>query len=74
MLGRRRSPQRPAPLSGTLPGVALQVPTDNEPVELVRATLEALARVDEPNLLGQMVDNNTRDEALWRPLFRPRTP
>jgi GT2 family glycosyltransferase len=50
------------------PWVALQVPTYNEPVDLVRRTLEALARVDYPNLLVQVVDNNTRDEALWRPL------
>lgn len=67
VLGRRQSPLvRPA--SRTLPWVALQVPTYNEPPELVIRTLESLARIDYPHLIVQVVDNNTRDPALWRPL------
>src|SRR5207302_1607715 len=68
VLGRRSEPHRAPPADAELPWVALQVPTYNEPVELVRRTLEALARVDYPRLLVQVVDNNTRDEALWRPI------
>ena len=50
------------------PTVAVQVPTYNEPVEVVRPTLESLAGLDYPNYIVQVVDNNTRDPALWRPL------
>jgi cellulose synthase/poly-beta-1,6-N-acetylglucosamine synthase-like glycosyltransferase len=68
VLGRRHVPRRAAPADAPLPWVTLQVPTYNEPVELVQRTLEALDRIDYPNLLVQVVDNNTRDERLWRPL------
>ncbi|MGH7610799.1 MAG: glycosyltransferase [Candidatus Dormibacteria bacterium] len=54
--------ERPWPL------VVLQVPTYNEPVELVAETLRALGRLDYPRFLVQVVDNNTTDEAVWRPL------
>ncbi|GAC1615060.1 MAG: hypothetical protein NVS9B1_24750 [Candidatus Dormibacteraceae bacterium] len=50
------------------PRVCLQVPAYNEPPELVRQTLEALARLDYPNFLVQVVVNNTTDEALWHPV------
>ena len=67
VLGRQESPLV-RPVSQTLPWVALQVPTYNEPPELVIRTLEALAQVDYPHLLVQVVDNNTKDPALWGPL------
>lgn len=67
VLSRRRQARVVPPLT-RLPWVALQVPSYNEPVEVVRPTLEALARVDYPNLMIQVVDNNTSDEAVWRPL------
>ncbi|MGH7904287.1 MAG: glycosyltransferase, partial [Candidatus Dormibacteraceae bacterium] len=50
------------------PPIALQVPTYNEPVEVVGETLRALAAVDYPSLIVQVVDNNTTDPAVWRPL------
>ncbi|MGH7685760.1 MAG: glycosyltransferase [Candidatus Dormibacteria bacterium] len=56
------------PVSRTNPWVALQVATYNEPVEIVRRTLEALARIDYERLIVQVVDNNTKDPALWMPL------
>jgi cellulose synthase/poly-beta-1,6-N-acetylglucosamine synthase-like glycosyltransferase len=61
-------PPLPRPLSKTWPAVALQVATYNEPVDIVRQTLEALARVEYPNLIVQVVDNHTTDPALWQPL------
>jgi len=67
VLSRRRVPRVVPPLI-RLPWVALQVPSYNEPVEVVRPTLEALAQVSYPNLIVQVVDNNTTDEAVWRPL------
>ena len=64
----RREPRRTIPPLTRAPWVALQVPTYNEPVEVVRPTLESLAQLDYPNLLIQVVDNNTTDPALWQPL------
>src|SRR5438105_11959358 len=48
--------------------VALQIPTYNEPIDVLRPTLESLARVDYPRLVVQVVDNNTTDPSVWRPL------
>jgi cellulose synthase/poly-beta-1,6-N-acetylglucosamine synthase-like glycosyltransferase len=50
------------------PRVAIQVPAYNEPPELLRQTLEALARLDYPDYLVQVVVNNTTDPALWQPV------
>jgi hypothetical protein len=50
------------------PVVCLQVPTYNEPPELVVETIRSLADLDYPALRIQIVDNNTTDEALWRPV------
>src|SRR5437870_7326975 len=51
-----------------LPRVALQVPAYNEPVEIMRETLGALAKLDYPDLIVQVVDNNTKDPEVWKPL------
>ncbi|HEX4756154.1 MAG TPA: glycosyltransferase [Candidatus Dormibacteraeota bacterium] len=64
----RREPARVVPPLTNLPWVALQVPSYNEPVDVVRPTLESLAQMDYPNLIIQVVDNNTTDPELWRPL------
>ena len=67
VLGRREQPLPPPP-ADYLPVVALQVPTYDEPVDVVAGTLEALSGLDYPRLLVQVVDNNTTDPALWRPI------
>jgi len=64
----RRTRQRAIPALTREPWVALQVPTYNEPVEVVQPTLESLAQIDYPHLLVQVVDNNTTDPALWKPI------
>ncbi len=69
VLGRRGPPAPPA-RAGPLPVVALQVPAYDEPVDIVRRTLEALARLDYPSLMVQVVDNNTPDPAVWMGLQR----
>ena len=66
VLSRRPRPLPEAP--HYWPRVALQVPTYNEPVEVVQGTLESLARLDYPNFIVQVVDNNTKDPAVWQPL------
>jgi cellulose synthase/poly-beta-1,6-N-acetylglucosamine synthase-like glycosyltransferase len=68
VLGRRGSPPPPPLPVGPPPFVALQVPAYDEPVEIVRATLEALAHLDYPNYMVQVVDNNTPDPEVWKPL------
>ncbi len=70
VLGRRRrdAPPAPPPTLGHQPWVVVQVPMYNEPFELVRETLLALARLDYPNYLVQVVDNNTKDPAVWAPV------
>lgn len=53
---------------GYSPKVSIHVPTHNEPPELVIETLDALARLDYDNYEVLVIDNNTADESLWRPL------
>ncbi len=50
------------------PKVSLHLPIHNEPPEMVRMTLEALDRVDYPNLEVLVMDNNTKDPAVWQPV------
>jgi glycosyltransferase involved in cell wall biosynthesis len=50
------------------PVVCLQVPTYNEPPELVVETIRSLVDLDHPDLRIQVIDNNTTDDALWRPV------
>lgn len=52
------------------PRVALHVPCHDEPVEVVEQTLHRLARLEYPRDRYQVlvVDNNTRDPALWQPI------
>ena len=48
--------------------VSVHVPAYNEPAHMLIETLDALARLDYPNFEVIVVDNNTRDEAVWRPV------
>ncbi len=58
------APAMPAPP----PLVCLQVPTYNEPPDLVLETLASLVAIDYPALCVQVIDNNTTDPALWQPV------
>ena len=51
-----------------LPKVSIHVPCYNEPPDMVIETLDALAKLDYPDFEVLVIDNNTRDEAVWRPL------
>jgi exo-beta-1,3-glucanase (GH17 family)/cellulose synthase/poly-beta-1,6-N-acetylglucosamine synthase-like glycosyltransferase len=53
-----------------LPGVSIHVPAYNEPPDMLIETLDALSRLDYPDFEVIVVDNNTRDEAVWRPVER----
>jgi cellulose synthase/poly-beta-1,6-N-acetylglucosamine synthase-like glycosyltransferase len=66
---RNRAPGEPGhPPPARQPRVCVQVPCYAEPPEVVKATLDALARLDYDNYEVVVIDNNTRDEALWRPV------
>jgi cellulose synthase/poly-beta-1,6-N-acetylglucosamine synthase-like glycosyltransferase len=53
---------------GPYPSVCLQVPCYNEPPDMVIETLESLRALDYPNYEIQVIDDNTDDESLWRPV------
>ena len=50
------------------PKVSIHVPAYNEPPEMVIETLDALARLDYSNYEVLVIDNNTPDERVWRPV------
>jgi cellulose synthase/poly-beta-1,6-N-acetylglucosamine synthase-like glycosyltransferase len=50
------------------PFVSLQVPAYNEPPEMLIETLESLVALDYPAYEILVIDDNTDDEALWRPV------
>jgi glycosyltransferase involved in cell wall biosynthesis len=51
-----------------LPFVSLHVPAHNEPPDMVIDTLRALVRLDYPRYEVILIDDNTDDERLWRPV------
>ena len=53
---------------GREPFVSIHVPAHNEPPELVIQTLRSLARIEWVNYEVLVIDNNTNDPRLWRPL------
>jgi cellulose synthase/poly-beta-1,6-N-acetylglucosamine synthase-like glycosyltransferase len=50
------------------PKVSIHVPAYNEPAAMLIETLDALARLDYPDFEVLVIDNNTRDENVWRPV------
>jgi cellulose synthase/poly-beta-1,6-N-acetylglucosamine synthase-like glycosyltransferase len=58
----------PKVVAGYVPKVSLHVPTYAEPPELVIETLNALAGLEYQNYEVMVIDNNTADEELWRPV------
>jgi glycosyl transferase family 2 len=63
---RPSAPSSPAP--ALRPRVSVQVPCYAEPPDVVIATLDHLARLAYDNYEVVVIDNNTADEALWRPV------
>lgn len=67
-VSKRRWAALPAPDGMRLPKVSIHLPICNEPPEMVRQTLDALAELDYPDFEVLVVDNNTADPALWEPV------
>ena len=57
----------PAP-DGFAPKVSIHVPAHREPPDMLKATLDAVARLDYPNFECVVVINNTPDPTFWRPI------
>jgi len=53
---------------GKLPMVSIHVPAYNEPPAMMIKTLDALARLDYPRYEVIVIDNNTKDPDVWRPV------
>ncbi len=51
-----------------LPKVSIHLPICNEPPQMVRQTLDALAKLDYPDFEVLVIDNNTTDPAVWEPV------
>lgn len=65
----RRRPFQPILAdSAYRPKVSIHVPCYNEPPEMVKQTLDALADLDYPDFEVLIIDNNTKDPAVWEPV------
>lgn len=71
----RRLIVKPEPLapatigdSLTFPKVSIHIPAYYEPVEMLKQTLDAVARLDYPNFECVVIINNTPDPAFWQPI------
>jgi exo-beta-1,3-glucanase (GH17 family)/cellulose synthase/poly-beta-1,6-N-acetylglucosamine synthase-like glycosyltransferase len=63
-------PTVPATIGGSVsfPKVSIHVPAYFEPPEMLKATLDAVARLDYPNFECVVIINNTPDPAFWQPI------
>ena len=65
---RRQFAALPARSRAQQPFVSIHLPCCNEPPEMVIATLEALRALDYAQFEVLVIDNNTADAALWKPV------
>jgi len=65
---RRRFLPLPPHAADQQPFVSVHLACYNEPPEMVIATIDSLAKMNYQNFEVLILDNNTRDEALWKPL------
>ena len=67
---RRRVTQKTsfAVKDSELPLISLHVPAHNEPPDMVIQTLRSLLRLDYPRYEVILIDDNTDDQSLWRPV------
>nr|WP_298688243.1 glycosyltransferase [uncultured Dongia sp.] len=69
-LGQSKRSLVPPPIhsSWKLPKVSVHVPCYNEPPDMMIETIQALERLDYPNYEVLIIDNNTKDDAVWQPV------
>ncbi|HEY5965388.1 MAG TPA: glycosyltransferase [Xanthobacteraceae bacterium] len=57
-----------APQTSWAPKVSIHIPAHREPPEMLKLTLDSVARLNYPNFECVLVINNTPDPAFWRPV------
>jgi exo-beta-1,3-glucanase (GH17 family)/cellulose synthase/poly-beta-1,6-N-acetylglucosamine synthase-like glycosyltransferase len=64
------APTVPATIGGSVsfPKVSIHIPAYFESPEMLKATLDAVARLDYPNFECVVIINNTPDPAFWQPI------
>ena len=67
-LWRKRRIALPTAPLGYEPRVSIHLPTHNEPPQMVMETLNALSKLAYKNFEVIVLDNNTKDEADWKPV------
>jgi exo-beta-1,3-glucanase (GH17 family)/cellulose synthase/poly-beta-1,6-N-acetylglucosamine synthase-like glycosyltransferase len=69
-LGHSRRRLEPPPVHGRwkVPKISVHVPCYNEPPEMMIETIRALEKLQYRDFEVLIIDNNTRDEAVWRPV------
>lgn len=66
--GQHTQALRPLPADVPQPRVSVHVPLYNEPPDMVLETLTALSELNYDNFEVVVVDNNTKEEAVWQPV------
>jgi len=54
--------------AAAFPNVSIHIPAYYEPPEMLKQTLDAIARLDYPNFECVVIINNTPDPAFWQPI------
>jgi len=65
---RRLLAKGTTPADSPCPKVSIHIPAYFEPPDMLKATLDALARLDYPNYECVVIINNTPDPAFWQPI------
>ena len=65
---RRLAASPPLAPEPFVPKVSIHIPACCEPPDMLRATLDAVARLDYPSFECVVVINNTPDPGFWRPI------
>ena len=65
---QRRLVPPPLHASWRVPKVSVHVPCYNEPPDMMIETIQALEKLDYPDYEVLIIDNNTKDDAVWQPV------
>ena len=66
---RRGFTRANAPKPTRFPKVSIHLPCYSEPPEMLKLTLDSLAALDYPDFEVVVVDNNTKNPELWKPVL-----
>ncbi len=70
LVAKSTEPMAPATIGDAVafPKVSIHIPAYFEPVEMLKQTLDAVARLDYPNFECVCIINNTPDPEFWQPI------